>query len=159
MISLTSTQQRELEGFARVPGWRILSKESLPTVFPLAFRRKLDSGVVIAGPTSSGGTYLVCNALRADARARAIDHEPFAVIVHSTGASTSAMFIHHGDWLQRTQPAPPGFWERVAESGVGNYFLANPPGGSTGGALDQLPVEHRAAWDSAISHLRASTRR
>ena len=158
-FSLTTTQQRELEAYARMPGWRILSKESLPTVFPPTFRRKLDSGVLIAGPTSSGGTYLVCNALRVDARARAIDQEPFAVIVHTAGASTAAMFLHHGTGPRRTQPPPPGFWEQVAESGVGNYFLVNPPSGTTGGTLDQLPADHRAAFDSAISHVRASTRR
>jgi hypothetical protein len=154
-VSLTAVQQAELDQFARIPGWRLLSQESIPSVFPDSFKRKLDSAIMIAAPTSSGGTYLVCNALRADSRTRAVDQEPFAIIFHSTGADPSGMFLHHGNWPERTQPAPPGFWTHVQESGVGNFFLTNPPSGLTSGALAQLPAGHREAFDSAVSYYRS----
>jgi hypothetical protein len=155
-VSLTSSQQQELQGFATMPGWKLLSQDSIPTVFPQDFRHKLDSAVMIAAPTSSGGTYLVCNALRADLRTREIDQEPFAVIVHSTGLDPRGMFLHHGDWPDRTQTPPQAFWSSVDESGVGDYFLSNPPSGLNSGTLDELPRGHRAAFDSAISHYRSS---
>ena len=154
-VSLTSTQQTELDEFAQIPGWRLVSKDSIPTVFPDSFRRKLDSAVMIAAPTSSGGTYLVCNALRVDSRTKAVDQEPFAIIYHSTGADPSGMFLHHGNWRHRTQTPPSDFWDQVGESGVGNYFLTNPPSGLTSGSLDQLPPGHRDAFDSAVSYYRS----
>lgn len=158
-VSLTSSQQRELDEFARIPGWRMLSQESIPSVFPESFRRKFDSAIMIAAPTSSGGTYLVCNALRADFRAKAVDQEPFAVIFHSTGADPSGMFLHHGNWPHRTQPPPAGFWDHIQKSGVGNFFLTDRPSGLTSGALDQLPPGHREAFDSAVSHYRSEWRK
>lgn len=154
-LNLTLTQQQELDAFSRMPGWRLLSKESLPTVFPQSFREKLDSGIVIAAPTSSGGTWLVFNALRVDSRDQAIDQEPFAIIVHSTGAASSGMFLHHGDWPGRTESPPSGFWDRVQESGIGNYFYSNPPSGLTSGDLYQLPPGHREAFEKVTAYHRS----
>ena len=134
----------------------MLSQGSIPTVFPVDFREKLDSGVMIAAPTSSGGTYVVFNALRVDPRDRAVDQEPFAIIVHSTGAAASGMFLHHGDWEGRTEHPSREFWSQVDDSGIGNFFLANPPSGLSSGTLDQLSDGHREAFESAISYLRSS---
>jgi len=58
-ISLTTTQQAEIQPFALTAGWQMLSHQSIPTLFPQRFRKKLDSAVVISAPTSSGGTWLV----------------------------------------------------------------------------------------------------
>ena len=155
-ISLTTTQQSELQPFDLTAGWQVLSHQSIPTVFPEPFRNKLDSAVVISAPTSSGGTWLVFNALRPDRRAGQIDQEPFAIIIHSTGADPSGMFLHHGKWRGRSQKPPDGFWAHVDESGIGNYFLANPPSELTQGPLDQLPAGHREAFESATMHYRSS---
>lgn len=155
-ISLTTTQQSELEPFVQLAGWQILSRQSIPTVFPARFRDKLDSAVVISAPTSSGGTWLVFNAVRPDRPAGKLDQEPFAVIFHSTGADSSGMFLHHGNWPGRSEVPPKGFWRHVDESGIGDYFFANPPSDLTSGTLDQLPPGHRAAFDSATSYYRSS---
>ena len=155
-VSLSSTQRDELHRFAQLPGWRLVSSESIPTIFPSAFRSKLDSGVMIAAPTSSGGTYLVFNARRVDFKDRAIDQEPFAVIVHSSGPDPSGMFLHHGDWEGRTETPYSSFWSQVDESGVGDYFLANPPSGRTSGSLDELSRGDRGAFETAIRYLRSS---
>src|SRR5262245_14805458 len=155
-ISLTSTEQAELHPFAMTPGWQLVSRESIPSVFPPEFRKKFDSAVVISAPTSSGGTWLVFNALRPDRPAGQIDQEPFAIIVNSSGADPSGMFLHHGKWRGRSQKPPHGFWAQVDESGIGNYFFANPRSGLTQGPLDQLPTGHREAFESATRHYRSS---
>ena len=83
-----------------------------------------------------------------------LDHEPFAVSVLSSGASTGGMFVHHGDWEGRSVAPPAGFWDKVQESGIGDYFLANPLSNSTGGALADLPTGHKNAFYRSVELLR-----
>lgn len=154
-ISITTTQQDELAAFVPMSGWCLVPKAGIPTLFPAPFRQKFDSALAIAAPTSSGGTYLVFNALRVEPRSREIDQEPFAIIVHSTGPAVSGMFLHHGNWPDRTRRPPAAFWAHVDESGVGDYFLTYPPSALTTGTLDELPPGHREAFDRAISYYRS----
>ena len=117
----------------------------------------MDGAVMIAAPTSTGGTYLVFNARRVDTKDRAIDQEPFAIINHSTGPSSAGMFIHHGDWEGRTETAPQEFWDHVEESGIGDYFFSNPPAGLLSGTFAQLPKGDRGAFEQAIILIRSDT--
>ena len=96
----------------------------------------------------------MCNAVRVDEKVGMLDHEPFAVSVLSSGASTGGIFVHHGDWEGRSEAAPTGFWDKVEESGIGDYFLANPPSNSTGGALGDLPTSHQNAFYRSVELLR-----
>jgi len=156
-IPLTPEQQREVEGLSQSPGWRALPQSELPTFLPASLRARLDSAVVISSSTVlSGRTYVVCNGLRVDRRADAIDHEPFVISVLSSDASTGGMFVHHGDWNGRTEQAPAEFWESVERSGVGDYFFANPPSGRTFGELADLDAPHKRAFYRAIELLRAA---
>jgi hypothetical protein len=109
---------------------------------------------MIVSGTSSNATILVCNALRVDARARAIDQEPFAVAVSGSQAPVSGVFVHHGSWVSRSFDPGDRFWSAVSQSQVGNYFLANPPSGSTSGTLDTLPFGSNGAFRSALDALR-----
>ena len=156
-INLTPAQQREIDQHSIKSGWKILPRETLPSFFSSDFREKLDSAMMIAAPTSTGGTYLVYNALRVDIKDSAIDQEPFSIIVHSSGPSPSGMFIHHGNWEGRTYNPPKVFWDQVRESGVGNYFFSHPPLGITSGTHDQLPEGHREAFEQSINRIRTST--
>lgn len=97
-LTLTTTQCKEIESENMKSGWKRLSQENLPSVLPSEFRNKIDSAVMIAAPTSTGGTYLVYNNLRVDQKASALDQDPFALIVHSTGPSPNGVLIHHGKW-------------------------------------------------------------
>ena len=155
-VSLTTVQQAELEPLGTMSGWQLLSRESIPSVFPRPFREKLDSALVICASAGSGSTWLVCNATRPDRPAGKLDQEPFAIILQPSGAASLGMFLHHGKWRGRTQEPPTNFWQHVDQSGIGNYFLAHPPSGLTRGSLDQLPVGHIEAFESAISHYRVS---
>ncbi len=154
-LNLRSEQQDELDLLLRPPGWRLVPGSELPSVFPDSFRAKIDSALVIAQQTSTGGTYLAFSANRVDLRAQAIDIEPFGVIVHSTGPSPSGVFIHHGSWEGRTEYPPPAFWDEVSKSGVGQYFLANPPANLHEGTLTQLPKGHREAFEALVREIRA----
>ena len=154
-INLSSTQQDELHTFVPAPGWRLVPGRELPSLFPETFRAKIDSAVVIAAPTSTGGTYLVFSANRVDLKARALDIEPFGVIVHSTGPAPSGAFIHHGTWADRTQYPPEPFWVDVSQSGIAQYFLASPPASRSAGRLAELPKGHAGAFEAIVRELRA----
>jgi hypothetical protein len=154
-VTVTSEQQAELSQRLPASGWRIIPSRDLPSVFPPSFREKIDSAFVITAPTSTGGTYLAYSANRVDFKSQAIDVEPLGLIVHSTGANSSACFLHHGDWEGRSQPPPAGFWEDVDRSGVGEWFKANPPTGLSSGTIDQLPKGHRGAFESLVREIRA----
>jgi hypothetical protein len=131
----------------------VVSRESLPSFLPAALREKLDSAVLIVSPSVRGTTTLVCNASRIDFGDRAIDQEPFAVVVYPEGTSSGGVFVHHGEWLGRTSPPSAEFWQQVQGSGVGNYFLAHPPEGVTGGPLTSLPIGQKRAFDAVVARL------
>lgn len=154
-ISLTREQQDELTRCVPTPGWRVIPQAELPSLFPKDFRDKVDSALLISAPTSTGGTYLAFSASRVDLKDRAIDLEPVGLIVHSTGASTSAVFLHHGDWDGRTESPSRDFWGEISRSGIGEYYCANPPGGLRQGGLEQLPKGHRGAFDALVREIRA----
>jgi hypothetical protein len=153
-VNLTTEQQEELDRVVPSPGWRVVPQYELPSVFPENFRRKIDSALMISTPTSTGGTYLAYSANRVDCRARAIDIEPFGLIVHSTGVGSIGVFLHHGQWVERSAPLPPGFWDEVARSGVGEYFQTRPPEGRSQGTLEELPRGHSGAFAAVVRELR-----
>jgi hypothetical protein len=84
-----------------------------------------------------------------------IDIHPLGLIVGSTGASDAAVFLDHGGWSGRSQAPPPAFWDRFVESGIGDYFLADPPDGLLEGKIEQLPVGHRGALDALVREIRS----
>jgi hypothetical protein len=153
-INLNSSQQDELGRFMQAPGWRLVAGSELPSVFPERFSEKIGSALIIAAPTSTGGTYLAFSANRVDLKAKALDIEPFGVIVHSTGPGPSGVFIHHGTWKDRTQYPPDAFWTEVLQSGVGHYFLASPPANRRVGLLTDLPKGHTGSFESIVREIR-----
>ena len=153
-ITLTENQRKELEDFKNKPGWRVLSQNQIPSVFPESLRTKIDSALIITADTSTGGSYLVINSLRVDSKANAIDMEPFGLIINSTGASSSAVFLHHGNWDGRTQEAPSSFWDDVERNGIGNLLSARAPVGQTSGLLEDLSYDHSGAFKNIISEIR-----
>ena len=154
-INLSSDQQDELGRFVHAPGWRVVAGSELPSVFPERFRAKIDSALIVAAPTSTGGTYLAFSANRVDLKARALDIEPFGVIVHSTGPGPSGVFIHHGTWEDRTQYPPDAFWTGVSQSGVAQYFLISPPANRSAGLLTGLPRGHAGSFEAIVRQIRA----
>ena len=154
-FSLSVDQQDELGLIVPSSRWRIIPRTGLPSVFPETFRERIDSAIVVSTPTSTGGVYLAYSANRVDLKDRRIDIEPFGLIVHSTGPSTSGVFLHHGNWPGRTAEAPESFWDLVKESGIGDYFHSNPPDGRREGTIDQLSIGHRGAFDALIREIRA----
>ena len=137
---LTPEQRAELKSLPSTGGWWVVSSEALPSAIPVSFRKKLDSAVmVVSGNSVSGTTTLFFNARRIDGRDKAIKHEPFAIVVDPHGVREAGMFLHHGDWPERTTFPPPDFWLQVQVSGVSSYFLATPASGQTAGSLDTLP--------------------
>jgi len=127
----------------------------LPSAFPESLRAKIDSFVLVATATSSGGNYLGFSANRVDFKSRMIDIQPLGLIVGSTGASDAAVFLDHGGWKGRSMPPPPAFWNRFLQSGIGDYFLADPPDGLLEGNIEQLAAGHRGAFDALVREIRS----
>ena len=152
-INLSSQQQDELEQFLRPPSWRLLPGRELPSVFPDTLRAKIDSALLIAAPTSTGGVYLAFSANRIDFKDRAIDIEPFGVIV-----PLYRLWPFGG--LHPSRPL--GGWDaghadRFLGGGFANsqYFLTNPPEHRCAGPLTQLPRGHGRAFDAVVREIRA----
>ena len=95
-LRLSEDQQNDLDERVKSPGWRLIRSSELPKVFPESLRQKIDSAVMVAAQTSTGGTYLVYSANRVDYKPQKIDIQPFGLIVHSTGPSSSGVFLDHG---------------------------------------------------------------
>ena len=153
-INLSSSHRDELGSFMQAPGWRVVAGNELPSIFPERFRAKIESAVIIAAPTSTGGTYLAFSANRVDLKAKALDIEPFGVIVHSTGPGPSGVFLHHGTWKDRTQSPPVVFWAAVSQSGIAQYFLASPPANRSAGPLTDLPKGHAGSFEAIVWEIR-----
>jgi len=120
-------QKQRLRETLPEAGWAILSSTELTGILPEPYLAKVDSVIGVSTPTSSGGTCLVFTSLRVDLRSRLIDQDPLGMFVTSTGISSTAVLVHHGDWDQRSWEASSGLWRELEESGIGKYYLSNPP--------------------------------
>ena len=110
-IALSTAQQDELLQYQMAPGWRLLQQSSLPSCYSTGLLPKLDSGLLISSPISTGGVILVINNYRVDFKTRLIDQQPFAVIVYTTGVGSMGCFANHGDWRNRSAAPPADFLE------------------------------------------------
>jgi hypothetical protein len=151
-VLLNAEQQEGLTRLSKSPGWRIVPTKELTPVLPPRLVPKLDSVMVIAEPTSTGGVYLMLNTFRVDGEE--IDQQPFGVIVSSTGASSSGVWVNHGRWEERTVDLPDDFLDVIGNSTIGSYYYANPPFGLLEGSLGQLSDGHREAFEQVTGLLR-----
>ena len=135
-----SPEQRQRIGeLVRESGWSILSSTELLGILPDRYIAKVDSVIGVSAPTSSSGTCVMFNNLRVDTKARLIDQDQLGMFVTSTGVSSSAVLVHHGDWDDRSWEASSALWQDVESSGIGKYFFSNPPTGQQSGSLADLP--------------------
>ena len=149
IFSLDDSAQREVELYARTPGWQRIKGDQAPSFLPDTLRARSKELVVVATSASTSSMVVMFNIHRVDAPAGMIDHEPLVVVVSTTGSSTAGCFYHHGDWKNRSTPLdiPADFSGAVNSSGIAGYFRANPSTDSTGGSLDTLPDGDRAAFE------------
>lgn len=157
-LSLTSSQQQEFEVLARdvgvSAGYKWLSPEEVPSAVPLGLRNKFTSALLMWERTSSGCTMIVCNGVRYDKPANALDQEPFGVAVYSSGASTSGVFLHHGSWPNRTTPITGSESAVLGSTSLGNYFPLNEPPHDSSGPLSDLSfTSHEGAFQATVNHL------
>ncbi len=152
-VRLNADQQQGLTNLSRTPGWRVVPTKELAPILPPGLVPKLDALMLVAEPTSTGGIYLMLNALRVDRDE--IDQQPLGVIVSSTGASSSGVWVDHGRWEGRTIDLPDDFLDTVDSSTIGSYYYANPPSGMREGDLDQLSGGHREAFAKVTGLLRS----
>ena len=157
-LSLTSTQQSEFEDLSvslkTASGYKWLASSEIPTAVPDSLRRKLTSALLMWERTGSGVTQIVCNGIRLDDKANALDQEPFGVAVYSSGVSTGGLFLHHGNWTGRTETIAPEIQSVLDSTSLGNYFpLGQVPPKSSGPLSDLSQTSHEGAFRATISHL------
>ncbi len=108
--------------------------------------------------STSGTIYLVLNGVRLDAKDNALDEEPFGIAVSSTGADTSGVFIHHGDWQGRTIPLSTTHSGLLASTSLGQYFpLSRVPNSSSGPITALAKTSHEGAFNRMMKHFLGST--
>jgi hypothetical protein len=154
-FTFSPEQQERLGKLVPRTGWSILSSTELSGILPDRYLDKVDSVIGVSSPTSTGGTCLMFNSLRVDTRTRLIDQDPLGMFVTSTGVSSHGVLVHHGDWDDRSWKASSGLWRDVDESGVGKYYLSNPPSGRYSGSLTELPKGVSGALESVLQALRS----
>jgi len=76
------------------------------------------------------------------------------IIVNSAGASTYGIFVHHGDWPNRTIPITPDVQKILESTSLGNYFpLDEVPQSSSGPLTDLKNTSHEGAFKKTINEL------
>ena len=160
--SISSTQRAEFEEIAKEreleSGYKWLSSSEIPSAIPVSLRSKMTSALLMWERTSSGSVYLVCNGIRRDEKDNALDQEPFGIVVHSSGASRSGTFIHHGAWDDRTIDITPEVTQVLESTSIGNYFpLGEAPSGSSGPLSDLSGTSHEGAFRTVLKQLTRTT--
>jgi hypothetical protein len=158
VLSLTSTQKSEFEKLANIfpygSGYIKLPHEKLPTAIPKSLRKKMPIAVLMFEKTTDAHTYIVCNGIRHDKKANALDQEPFGVVVYSTGSSPSGVFIHHGKWARRSVPITPELQGNLTSTGLGDYFpLTDIPSASSGPISDLKRTSQEGAFKTMMAEI------
>lgn len=148
-IELSGRAQTDIEArVAAGDGFRVIGRADFPQCLPPSLAAKFDSAVQIVSGSGTDSACLVWNFRRVDGSD--IDEHPFGVFVVSGSVSPSGAFLDHGNWPNRTTPIDPMFAAHISASGIGNYFLANPPNGMGSGSLAQLGSSDTAAYSTFI---------
>ena len=98
----------------------VLSQASIPSVIPEGLKGKCQEAVVVASTCALGVVYSI-NLQRIDAKDKAIDQMPFALVAVPNMAASSCL-LHHADYEGRTTHPDETFWEMVNASGIEQYI-------------------------------------
>lgn len=160
-FSISSSQVEEFEQIAKnynsSSGYKWFSSSQIPSAIPEALRNKLPSAMLMWERNSSSSAFLVFNNIRLDQKDNSLDQEPFGIVVNSSGASTYGIFIHHGDWHNRTTPITPEVLKILESTSLGNYFpLGEVLQSSSGPLTDLKNTSHEGAFNAMINKLLVS---
>ena len=161
-MPISSSERDEFERIARdigaQSGYVRLSTGDLPAAIPLSLRSKLTGAMMMWEQSIGGSVYLVFNGVRLDEKDNALDQEPFGIAVNSSGADTSGVFIHHGDWEGRTVQLSTADSDLLQSTALGEYFpLGDIPQGSNGSLSDLAKTSHEGAFNRMMAHFLGST--
>ena len=164
IVSLSSSQRAEFEGLAAqvgvASGYSWLEPAQLPTAIPAALRAKMPAALLMWDRSPSGFTFLVCNGVRYDAKAGALDQEPFGVAVSSSGAGNAGIFAHHGRWAGRTAELASSVSGLIASSSLWDYYpfsevpsTASGPFVGSSADLSRRSIPHHRGPAGAAQHV------
>jgi hypothetical protein len=161
-VPISSSEREEFEHIARdvgsESGYVRLSTGEIPSAIPLSLRSKLTGAMMMWEQSTDGSVYLIFNGVRLDAKDNTLDQEPFGVAVNSSGADSSGVFIHHGDWEGRTVELSTASSNLLESTSLGQYFpLVHFPDASSGPLSDLAKTSHEGAFNRMMAHFLGST--
>lgn len=136
------------------PGeYRVVKPATLPTsAIASGLLAKADAAVVMCSTAAVGGSAQIYTVTltRVDAKASAVDQEPFVIAFNDGTPMSGGVIRHHGDWPGRTTHPPAGFWSAIETSGIGNCqpLAALPPAeaGPMSDLEEPATAGHGARW-------------
>ncbi len=82
---------------------KMLSNADIISVIPELLKNKITHAVLMIKKKTNTEIFLICNGVRHDIKTKALDDQPFGIIIKSTGCSTSGYIIQHVNWIDRTK--------------------------------------------------------
>jgi hypothetical protein len=99
----------------------------------------------------------VANINRVDMPASAVDQQPYIIAFDHVASAASGGFLHHGNWLNRTDYPGRGFFDLISASGITTYYPLSEMPTAASGLLDDLKTDsQRAAFWNTFSALQES---
>ena len=155
-IVLDETQCSEIERLVESldgDGFVMVAQGDLPSAIPLGLAGKMDSAVFVVSGSAGDRAIAMWNGYRIDQRPQAVDEHPIAIMMISGSVQPEAVILDHGGWDGRTTPLSDEHKRYILNSGVGDYFLSQPPEGVPSGSLGQLSPGRRDAFEQCVNEL------
>lgn len=161
-MNISTTQQAEFENLAAnfkiKAGYKWLQPNAMPSAIPDSLRNKMTSALLMWEQTSSGAIYIICNGVRIDNKDNALDQEPFGIVVHSSGSASWGLFLHHGNWKNRTIKITSEITQILESTSLDKYFpLGEVPVSSSGPLNDLKNTSHAGAFRTVIKNIISSS--
>ena len=137
--------------------WRTITPSALEGLFPEDLLSKTNSLLVMASGSLQASVF-VANLNRVDIPDSAIDQQPYIVAFSHSSSTASGGFVHHGDWVGRTDRPGRGFFDAISASGIQAYYpLQEMPNAASGYLADLRVDSQKEAFWKALSLLEESS--
>ncbi|MGH2628373.1 MAG: hypothetical protein ACRDHY_17175 [Anaerolineales bacterium] len=159
-IEFGPNEQQELATLVNTPNtYRQIVGADLPQALPEDFRNKIVKSIAIRSDTTSG--FVVCtNFVRYERETMELDQHPFMIFVlpGNSAQLASGALIHHGDWTDRTTPAPAALVSALGSAFLGTnvstlHPLATDPPHAVGPIEELTGTSHGNAFEIVFKKL------
>lgn len=140
-VPIDGEKRTEWENLCPVGEYRVIEANRVPAILAPGLVEKGHSYLVMASGSTTGTAYYMVNVNRIDAKANAIDQEPFGIAFVGNDPVYSGCYIHHGDWEGRTRPIPNGFVHGVLGTTLSACYSVTSIPSEPAGKIEDLQVK------------------